>query len=493
VQPSPGDDYLERALPKLAQLKSLAKGRKALLAQTHDFPDPDTISSALALTWLMGELSGIQGDIGYGGIIGRAENRAMIKVLGIKLRKTTRADFSKYDLVALLDTQPECGNHSVPADRGIDIVVDHHFARDPVEDAHEPAFVDVGGGYGTTSTKVAELVRAAGLEPPPDIATALFYGVKSDTMNLTRVTSPADMDSYLWLFPFVDNKMMTEIEHPQVPLDYFRVFNKAIERGKIYGNMIVADLGEVYTPELCAELADRLLQVQGVRHALATGWYQDGLFLSLRTRGRAKNAGKILNTIVTEKGIGSAGGHQPMAGARIEMEGRTQRSRTDLRRKLIHQVIRAFGQDPRHFQRIVTKPKKPTTKPKSEDWAKKNREKYGDTSKKRDKAGDSKNGASAKKRDDKNGKNGKGDAKKRDKALADDAKKADKGKGDAKKRDKTSADDAKKRDKAKAVAVEPRSKSKSDGKKRSDSKRPESSDKKRRSPEPSPKRESARS
>ena len=348
-----GDSSVERARPKLARLLKLAKGRATLLAQTHDYPDPDTMASAMALAWLMRELAGLECTIGYGGIVGRAENRAMMKVLGIKLRKTARAEFAKYDLVALLDTQPECSNHSLPSGHTPDIVVDHHFAREP--EGPEPALMDIGGDAGTTSTKVAELFMAADLKPTPEVATALFYGVKSDTMNLARVTSPADVAAYLWLFPFVDNALISEIEHPQVPLDYFRVFNKAIERGKIYGNMIVADLGEVYTPDLCAELADRLLQVEGIRHALATGWFEDSLFLSLRSLARGKNCGKILNSIVAKRGIGSAGGHGPMAGARVPVEGRTQRSRTDLRRKLVQAIIRSYGQDPRRFQRIMTK------------------------------------------------------------------------------------------------------------------------------------------
>ncbi len=352
------DAWLERARPKVDQLVALAQGRKTLLAQTHDFPDPDTIASALALNWMLRELAGIEGQIGYGGIIGRAENRAMIKILGIRLKKSSSADFSRYDLVALLDTQFECKNHSVPAERKPDIVVDHHFERD--REGPEPAFLDVGGGFGATSTKVTELVRASGLTPPADVATALFYGLKSDTANLARVTHPADVAAYLWLFPFVDTKLLAEIEHPQVPLDYFRVFNKAIERGKIYGNMIVADLGQVYTPDLCAELADRLLQVEGMRHAVATGWYEDSLFFSLRTRSRQKNAGKILHGIISKRRGGSAGGHGPMAGARIELSGRGQRARGDLRRRILAELLRAFGQDPRHFQRIVRKerPKK---------------------------------------------------------------------------------------------------------------------------------------
>ena len=149
--------------------------------------------------------------------------------------------------------------------------------------------------------------------------------------------------------------MLNEIENPQVPLDYFRVLNKAILRAKLYDNMIVSDLGEVYTPDLCAEVADRLLQVEGVKHALAVGWYEESLFLSMRTRSRKQNAGKILHSIVVGLKLGTAGGHGPMAGARIPMEGRSQRSRVDIRRKVVNRVLQAFNQDYRHFSRIVSK------------------------------------------------------------------------------------------------------------------------------------------
>lgn len=345
------DAAIERARPKLQELREIARGKHTLLAQTHDYPDPDTIASALALTWLLQELEGLEPDIGYGGIIGRAENKAMIKVLGIKLRRTTKEDFAKYDLVALLDTQPEVGNHSIPLSRPPDIVFDHHFPRElagPV-----PAYFDVGGEYGATSTKVVELVLASGLTPTTQVATALFYGVKSDTRNLARQASSADLTAYLYLLPLVDTVLLSEIEHPQVPLDYFRVFNKAIMRAKIYGNILVADLGVVYTPDLCAEVADRMLQVEDIKHAVATGWYEEALFLSLRTRSRSRNAGRILHGIVGDLRIGTAGGHGPMAGARIPLDGRSQRTRADIRRRLISRLVAAFGQDYRHFHRIM--------------------------------------------------------------------------------------------------------------------------------------------
>lgn len=346
-------DLHARAAPKLAALEKLVRGKKTLLAQTHDFPDPDSIASALALKWILEQLTHIETTVGYGGIIGRAENRAMCRQLNIKMKRTTPADLKKYDLVALLDTQPEAGNHSIPIEFTPHIVFDHHFPRDL--QGGTPEFFDVGGEYGATSTMLTELIIGAGLTPPTDLATALYYGIKSDTLNLGRDTCPIDVAAYLYLFPLIDNRALSEIESPQVPMDYFRVLGKAIARAKLYGTMVVSDLGELYTPDLCSEVADSLMRMQGVNHALSVGWYEEGLFLSLRTRSRAKNAGKILHSIVAGQGLGTAGGHGPMAGARLPVHGRSQRARADLRRKVVNAVVKAFGQDYRHFVRVVTR------------------------------------------------------------------------------------------------------------------------------------------
>ncbi|MCA9641176.1 MAG: hypothetical protein KC492_10800, partial [Myxococcales bacterium] len=124
---------------------------------------------------------------------------------------------------------------------------------------------------------------------------------------------------------------------------------------------------------------DRLLQVEGIRHALATGWYEDCLFMSVRTRGRKQNAGRILHGLIQEPGLGGAGGHPQMAGARVPMEGKSERSRMDLRRKIITQLLTAFGVDARHFQRIMTK----SSAPKNGESKRKNKNK--DPERKKDK------------------------------------------------------------------------------------------------------------
>ena len=85
------------------------------------------------------------------------------------------------------------------------------------------------------------------------------------------------------------------------------------------------------------------------------GWLEEQLFLALRTRSRNRNAGKILHKIVNGGGFGTAGGHGPMAGARVSVQGRSQRSRADLRRNIVNQVVQAFGEDYRHFHRVLSK------------------------------------------------------------------------------------------------------------------------------------------
>ena len=48
-------------------------------------------------------------------------------------------------------------------------------------------------------------------------------------------------------------------------------------------------------------------------------------------------------------------GHRGMAGAQIPMDGKSERSRLSIRRKIISELLNAYGEDSRHFHRIMTK------------------------------------------------------------------------------------------------------------------------------------------
>lgn len=326
------------ARAKLDRLFSLAKGRKSALVLTHDNPDPDSLAAAWALIYVMEKKARVPGRIAYGGIIGRAENAAFVKVLKVPVVPVSQVVFDECDLFGLVDTQPSVGNHSLPPRFPAEIVIDHHPVRE--EELLAP-YADVGGIYGATSTLLTEYLRAARLEPSAELATALYYGIKADTRNLERETADPDVDSYLWLFPRIDRTLLAQIEHPDVPARYFQLYHAAIERARVYTGAVVTDLGEVYSPDMVAEVAERLSFLDGAKWSLAAGSYRHQLYLSLRVSDRRMRAGKLIRDVCADFG-GSAGGHGSMAGARIPLTG-TKSQRTALKRELFKRFLDAFG------------------------------------------------------------------------------------------------------------------------------------------------------
>ena len=67
-------------------------------------------------------------------------------------------------------------------------------------------------GLGSTSTILTQYLQAANVEPPLPLATALFYGIKTITMGLSRDTSSADAAAYSYLQPRIDVAALAKIE-----------------------------------------------------------------------------------------------------------------------------------------------------------------------------------------------------------------------------------------------------------------------------------------
>jgi nanoRNase/pAp phosphatase (c-di-AMP/oligoRNAs hydrolase) len=327
---------------KLERLVEYARTHERALVLTHDNPDPDSLASAIALAHILERLAGLEAVVAYGGIVGRAENRALVRVLKLPVVPIAKIDFDDFDLICMVDTQPEQGNHSLPADHFPDVVIDHHPERPETKLA---PIADVGRLRGATSTLLAEYFRASGLEMTPKLATALYYGIKADTRNLARQTTPEDVDAYLWLFPLVDKEALVEIEHPRLPIDYFRLYHRAAERAQVWDQAVLCDLGEIYAPDMVAEVAERFGFLEDVRWSLAWGEYEDQLFFSIRTSDRRMNAGKLVREIIEARG-GSAGGHGSMAGARIDLSGMGEAARRRLKAEIGEAFLREFGVKP---------------------------------------------------------------------------------------------------------------------------------------------------
>ena len=68
---------------RLAKLATVLDGAKSMLIVMQNNPDPDAIAAAAALREIANELHGIACSVAHSGAIGRAENLALLRYLGI--------------------------------------------------------------------------------------------------------------------------------------------------------------------------------------------------------------------------------------------------------------------------------------------------------------------------------------------------------------------------------------------------------------------------
>jgi nanoRNase/pAp phosphatase (c-di-AMP/oligoRNAs hydrolase) len=299
----------EMSRTRLRRLLRAFQGRERILVLTHDYPDPDAMASAVALKRLVERRLPSQVEIGFGGIVGRVENQAMVKAVKCPIRPLTDLDLSTYQGFALVDTQPRTGNNSLPAGKVPDVVLDHHPLR---RETRRVKFHDVRTRFGATATMMYEYLRAARFRLDTDLATALFYGIKSETQGLTREATLRDREAYIRLLPQVDFRKISDIEYAGVSREYFGLMGSALANTKLYGDVTITSLGEISNPDFCAELCDMILRLESTRVALCVGHNSGIMYLSLRTRERSGHAGRSIGRIVGKEG--KAGGHGMMAG-----------------------------------------------------------------------------------------------------------------------------------------------------------------------------------
>jgi nanoRNase/pAp phosphatase (c-di-AMP/oligoRNAs hydrolase) len=296
---------------KVERIRSLFNdGEKIHILLQHD-PDPDAIGSALALRELLGRNRATTPIVTMGGIT-RPENLAMIRLLDIQVDRITYDDLHKDGArLALVDVQPPYFDQ--PLGR-VDLVVDHH----PKRAAFKARFSDLRTPYGATSTIFTEYLRAAGMQPSQRLATALLYGIKTDTLFLERGSNLADLSAFTFLYPFANKAMIARIERPALPREDLEAFGRALSRIELDNGVAVIHMGEVRREDVIPQFAEFCLQIEGVEWGVVSGLVDDRVVISVRNVGYVKSAGEIMKKLYDD--VGSAGGHRTMAKAVIPVD-----------------------------------------------------------------------------------------------------------------------------------------------------------------------------
>lgn len=334
----------------LGRLKRMARGGKRAVIVLQNNPDPDAIASAAALKLLFKELADCDAVVAYGGVVGRAENRTMLKYLGLSMRNVEDAPLERFDVVAMVDTQPGFGNNPIDDHTQADVVIDHHERAQRMPGIR---LCDIRPNYGATSTILAEYLLEAGIVPPMALATALAYGIQSDTQDFGRETSEADINMYTRLYPIANKRLLSRIEYEQEPREYFTEVSRALREARTYGNIGISWLGRTINPDMTGEIADFLVRCDEVDWALCQGLYKGTLYLSIRSDFRNVNADRLMRSLV--EGLGVGGGHEMIAGGQIKIERDSLKAANQFRKQVERRFLEHFQLDPKNRRLLVSR------------------------------------------------------------------------------------------------------------------------------------------
>ena len=102
------------------------------------------------------------------------------------------------------------------------------------------------------------------------VATALTYGIRTDTMDLSRGTSPVDEHIFREVYGASDKQILSRIERARVPQEYFVTLERALRHAQVTDFALTTWLGDIDHSDSVAEIADLLFRLEGIRWVMVS-------------------------------------------------------------------------------------------------------------------------------------------------------------------------------------------------------------------------------
>jgi nanoRNase/pAp phosphatase (c-di-AMP/oligoRNAs hydrolase) len=273
--------------------------------------DPDAIASALALKRLFWHKVK-KTLIFHINPIKRADNLALVRLLRIDLRPIHKMKPKQFTKMAMVDSQP---HHNVLFEKySYDVIMDHH----PVETPSKAPFVDIREEYGATSTLMSEYLKAAKIKPSPKLATALLYGIKTDTDNFARHATTQDINAFRYLYSFANINIIKKIEASEFNRRTLQSIRNAIDRLRFHKDIAFIHMERISSPDDLVIITDFFLKMAEASWCIVSGVYGKKLIVILRYAGFRLHAGKAANKLFGA--WGNAGGHKEAARAEMPLQ-----------------------------------------------------------------------------------------------------------------------------------------------------------------------------
>ena len=281
----------------------------SVVIQCHDFPDADAISSGFGVyTYL--KKHGKEVRLVYGGKNKITKPNLIIMTEQLDIPLEYVAELPEAELLLTVDCVYGEGNVTgFPAKKVA--VIDHHLCNRTVSE-----LMEVRSGYGSCASVVAELLRAEGVDINEDtaLATALYYGLYSDTNAFGELNHPADKD--LRDFAKYDGSVFTLLKNSNLSLEEMQIAGDALKHYRYRQEYRFAVVqAKPCDPNILGFISDLLLQADGVDTCVVFCKMPSGLKMSVRSCVPSVRAAELLEYVID--GIGSGGGHMQKAGGYI--------------------------------------------------------------------------------------------------------------------------------------------------------------------------------
>jgi len=150
-----------------------------------------------------------------------------------------------------------------------------------------------------------------------EVATALLYGIRAETLDFKRDTTPADLTAAAYLYPFANHDTLEQVESPSMSPETLDVLAEAITNRDVQGSHLVSNAGFVRDREALTQTASHLLNLEGVTTTAVFRIADETIFLAGRSKDIRINIGKVLDDAYGE--IGETASHSTQTSAEIPL------------------------------------------------------------------------------------------------------------------------------------------------------------------------------
>lgn len=284
----------------------------SIVVQCHDNPDADAIASGYGVyTYLKSH--GKDARFIYGGRFRIQKSNLVLMVTELEIPIEHVETLDVPELLVTVDCQYGEGNVT-KYDAGAVAVIDHHQVSGTL-----PALSEVRSNLGACSTVVRELLRLEGMDINGDkgLATALYYGLLTDTNNFTEISHPLDKD--LRDDAVFDRSLIVRLRNANLSLRELEIAGAALMNYHYHEDYHFAvAMAEPCDPNILGMISDLMLEVDTVDTCLVYSVLPFGVKISVRSCVKEVKASELAEFIT--EGIGSGGGHLEKAGGFIQME-----------------------------------------------------------------------------------------------------------------------------------------------------------------------------